>query len=86
MPAEFAPNDALHHMQEVCAAIRATAPEGYRFLVFLLPDTEPATPRAHYAGNVDRPTAIKFIVEWLERNGAAKDWMKHLDLGPTDKA
>ncbi len=78
---EFAENDAMHRIQSVCAAIQSTIPEGYRFMVFLLPEQGAANARAHYAGNIDRPTALESMVEWLERNGKAQDWMKHLDGG-----
>jgi hypothetical protein len=79
---EFPPEDALHRMQAICAAIQKEMPAKHRFLVFVLPETwegqDNSTARAHYAGNIDRPTAIASLKEFMLRNNSDEEWMKHI--------
>lgn len=51
-------------------------PDGSVFILMVAPPGENV--RLGYVSNMDRPTAINVLKEWLIKSSGEEEWMKHL--------
>lgn len=72
-------NDVRERMQAVAKAVERELPEGWGYFVLAFPFGEGADHRADYVSNAQRKDVLNVMKEFLIRNGAEEDWMKHLE-------
>lgn len=67
---------AREAMQGIAQAVKEKIPAGFGFFVLVASPGDNG--RANYVSNLARETALKVMKEFIIRNGAEEEWMKHL--------
>lgn len=69
----------VQYMRDASDAIMSKVPDNSGFILFVVPlGNTTGESRLRYSSNLDRQKAIALVKEWLFRNNASEDWMKHV--------
>jgi mannose/fructose-specific phosphotransferase system component IIA len=66
------------YLTEAAKALHAKLPDNHGFILLTFPFGESPKNRVAFVSNAKREDAIATLKEFLFRNGAEEDWMKHI--------
>lgn len=66
------------YLQEMCRMVASKLPDNHGFVILTFPFGNDPGQRLQYASNANRTDVLNAMKEFIIRNGAEEDWMKHI--------
>ena len=66
------------YLREMAEVLKAKLPDNHGFILLTFPFGNDPGGRINYTANGERKDCINAMKEFLIRNDAAEDWMKHI--------
>lgn len=66
------------YLREMADVLKAKLPDNHGFILITFPYGDDPGSRMTYASTAERKDCLNVLKEFLLRNDAAEDWMKHI--------